>query len=191
MGIFCIILRGFCLLNGPRLIIITLSFPIKKPLVLPYPMNKSPVLCVESRYHQILNLSGLFSVNHNASWFSPTAGLSFSFPGSTKTVIIFSFVFQLLNSYCGLVSHSLCPCEVMPPLLLFYQGFGREQMHVFKMSSLSGNFPVVSQTLFIPHRFMERLIPLKHSGYISEQNRISLYLQNLHLCACICVFVCV
>ena len=49
-------------------------------------------------------------------------------------------------------------------------------MHVFKMSSLSGNFPVVYQTLFIPHRFMEHLILLKYSGHISEQNRISLYL---------------
>ena len=67
-------------------------------------MNKPPVLCVELRYHQILNLSGFLSVNHNASRFSPMAGLSFSFPGSTKTVIIFSSVFQLLNSYCGLVS---------------------------------------------------------------------------------------
>ena len=49
-------------------------------------------------------------------------------------------------------------------------------MHVFKMSSLSGNFPVVSQNLFIPHRFMEYLILLKHSGHVSEQNRIPLYL---------------
>ena len=61
-------------------------------------MNKPPVLCVELRYHQILNLSGFLSVNHNASRFSPMAGLSFSFPGSTKTVIIFSSVFQLLNA---------------------------------------------------------------------------------------------
>ena len=87
-------------------------FPIKKPLILPCPMNKPPVLYVELRYHQILNLSGFLSVNHNASWFSPTTSLSVSFPGSSKTVIIFSSVFQLLNSYCGLVSRSSCPCEI-------------------------------------------------------------------------------